>query len=91
MDSSVKGVDFLGIESSNEFGQIFVDVILEDIVLELGGFFDIIVHFLENFKDKLKCLLVDVLDGNLNKIRVTLEPFSMASASSIYFMEATCC
>ena len=66
-------------------------MILEDIVLELRGFFDIIVHFLENLEDKLECLLVDVLDGNLNKIRVTLEPFSMASASSMYFMEATCC
>ena len=50
-------------------------MILKDIVLELRGFFDIIVHFLENLEDKLECLLVDVLDGNLNKTRVTLEPF----------------
>ena len=43
-------------------------MILEDIVLELGGFFDIIVHFLQNFKDKLECLLINVFDGDLNKI-----------------------
>ena len=91
MDSSIKRIDFLGVESSDEFSQILVDVILENIVLELRGFFDIIVHFLENLEDKLECLLINVLDGNLNKRIVTLEPFSIASASSMYFMEATCC
>ena len=64
MDCPVEAVDLLGAESSYHFRQVLVDVILEDVVLELGGLPDIVVHLMEYLEDEVKSLLVNVLDSD---------------------------
>ena len=64
MDCPVEAVDLLGVEFPNQFGQVLVDVVLEDVVLELGGLPDVVVHLLEYLEDELEGLLVDVIDGD---------------------------
>lgn len=87
----VEGVDFLGIESSDEFGEVLVEVVLDDAVLEFGGLLDVVLEGVEDLQDEVKGLLVDIGDRDLGKAMCTVCPFSMASASPTYFMIATCC
>ena len=68
MDSPVEAVDLLGAESPYQIGQVLVDVVLEDVVLELGGLPDIVVHLMEYLEDKLKGLLVDVVDSDVGPL-----------------------
>ena len=90
MDSSVESIDFFGVEFSNKPGQILIDVVFEDIVFEFGGFFDFVVHDLEDFQNEFEVFLINIGDVDLNKKICTLLPFSRASASSMYFMAPAC-
>ena len=67
MDSSVERVNLLGVESSDHGSQIFINVVFEDVVLKFGGLLDVIVHFLKDLENEVKCFLVDILDGDLNR------------------------
>ena len=75
MDCSVERIDLFWVELSDEGSKIFVNVVFKNVVFEFGWLFDVVVHFLENLEDKFECFLIDVFDGNLNKYRITLEPF----------------
>ena len=75
MDSSVERIDLFWVELSDEGSKIFVNVVFKNVVFEFGWLFDIEVHFLKNLEYKFECFLIDVFDGNLNKYRITLEPF----------------
>ena len=91
VDCSIEGIDFLGVESSDKFSKFFVDMVFQDVVFEFRRFFNVVLHGFENFENELECFLVDIGDGGLDRMMVTVCPFSMASASSMYFMAATCC
>ena len=64
VDRPVEAVDLLGAEFLYQPGQVITNVVLEDVVLELGRFLDVVVHLEENIKDEVEGLLVDVLDGD---------------------------
>ena len=65
VDRPVEAVDLLGGESPYHPGQVRADVVLEDVVLELGWLLDVVVHLLEYLEDELEGFLVDVLDGDV--------------------------
>ena len=68
VDRPVEAVDLLGGELPYKPGQVVVDVVPEDVVFELGGLSDVVVHLLQDLEDELEGLLVDVLDGDVGAL-----------------------
>ena len=90
VNCSVVLVYLLGVQVADQLDQIFVEVVLNYVALQLRRFLYVVVHHVQNLENGLKGVLIDVRNSDLNKTKSTF-PFSTASASSTYFIAAACC
>lgn len=65
MDSPVELIDFLRVEVSDDFSEFFAYDVFEDVGLDFGAGFHLVVLDLENLEDELESLLGDIVDGDL--------------------------
>ena len=66
---SVQLVDVLRVHFTDQVCQVLIDVILEHVVLEFRGLLDVVVHCLQDLQNEFELFLVNVSDGNLNKMK----------------------
>ncbi len=65
MDSPVELIDFLRVEVADHFSEFFAYDVFEDVGLDFGAGFHLVVLDLENLEDELESLLGDIVDGDL--------------------------
>lgn len=65
MNSPVEFVDFLGVEVADDASQFLADDVFEDVGLDFGTGFHLVVLDLEDLEDELESLLGDIFDGDL--------------------------
>jgi hypothetical protein len=65
MDSPVELIDFLRVEVADHFSEFLAYDVFEDVGLDFGAGFHLVVLDLENLEDELESLLGDIVDGDL--------------------------
>ena len=66
MNCSVVLVYLLGVQVADQLDQIFVEVVLNYVALQLRRFLYVVVHHVQNLENGLKGVLIDVRNSDLN-------------------------